>query len=191
MLFHWTVCGDHNVPRTRTSRRFAASIQHPAVIASAAGEVDRGGAQRRVPLYRAAPPILFGSSLQLQRDHPCRYRRGEWTDGPRRDKHAGRRHDHGRLHAGEFDDRYGETAVQCQRVRRAMDGYTNAQRYLGGTLLRQQLRKLHHNLRIWWAILGLSGPVRCSGTVPNGRCLHLRRPGIPPHSRSIPRFRRA
>ncbi len=50
-------------------------------------------------------------------------------------------------------------AVNSERVRRALDGYTNARHYLGGTVLRQQLRKFRRNARIWRVTRGLSDPV--------------------------------
>lgn len=50
-------------------------------------------------------------------------------------------------------------AVNSERVRQALDGYTNARHYLGGTLLRQQLSKLRRNARIWRETRRLSDPV--------------------------------
>jgi SAM-dependent methyltransferase len=44
------------------------------------------------------------------------------------------------------------------RVRRALEGYTNLRHYLGGTLLRQQVRKLGQNIRGRWVCRGLRTP---------------------------------
>ena len=46
-----------------------------------------------------------------------------------------------------------------QAYRSALDGYTNARHYLGGTLLRQQLSKLGRNAREWWMTRGVTDPV--------------------------------
>ena len=53
------------------------------------------------------------------------------------------------------------------RVRQALDGYTNLHHYLGGTLVRRQLRKLGQQLRGRWTCRGLRDPVEVLERVAN------------------------
>jgi len=46
----------------------------------------------------------------------------------------------------------------AERVRQSLEGYTDVDHYLGGTLVRQQLRKLGQNLRGRWVCRGTRDP---------------------------------
>ncbi len=62
----------------------------------------------------------------------------------------------------------------ANRVRRALNDYTNARHYLGGTLFRQQCRKLARNARVWWATRGLSDPVDAIRRAVGAEAAHAR-----------------
>ena len=56
-------------------------------------------------------------------------------------------------------DGYRESlAANADRVRDALNAYTDLQHYLGGTLFRQQLHKLRKNIEGRWACRGVSDP---------------------------------